>query len=427
MKKYSPQPPVIHPVREIAFPPIAGVVLPNGLPCYHVNMGTQDLIRIEFVCWGGRPYERHPLVSRATAALMKEGTLHHSGGEIAEHFDYYGAGLDASFQVDTGNLAMYCLNKQLPDILPLFIEVLCEPAFSETDLRAYTRRKQQELKEDLSKTEVVAYRHITACFYGDQHPYGYNSDMDAYDKLQRDWLIEHHQRCFHAGNGFVLISGRFDDAVLQLAHEHLARIPGGVPAQPVDMTRASTQPGRIHLPHGQAIQSAIRMGLPLFPRTHPDANGVQVLVTLLGGYFGSRLMENIREDKGYTYNITASYDTMLFDGALLIDTEVSPEYVAPTLAEIHKELHRLMHEPVAEAELDMVKNYLMGSFLAMVDGPFNWAETVRTLLVERSAPQTLEQLVHDVLHITPHDLQVLAQRYLDPTTWWTVVAGGDGI
>lgn len=423
MKKHFPPPPTIHPVREIAFPQLSGQVLSNGLPCYHVNMGTQDLVRIEFVCWGGRPYERHPLVSRATAALMKEGTQHHTGGEIAEHFDYYGAGLDASFQIDTGNIAMYCLNKQLPHILPLFMEVLCEPSFPESDLRAYIRRKQQELKEDLSKAEVAAYRHITACFYGDSHPYGYNSDAESYENLQRDWLIEHHRRCFHAGNGFVLISGRFDEAVVQLVHEHLVRLPAGLPALPVDVTRTSSQPGYIHLPHAQAIQSAIRMGRPLFPRTHADANGVHVLATLLGGYFGSRLMENIREDKGYTYNITAAYDTMLFDGALLIDTEVSPEYVAPTLAEINKELQRLMDEPVAEEELDMVKNYLMGSFLAMIDGPFNWAETVRTLLVERSDPQALERLVQDVLHITPEDLQTLAKRYLQPADWWVVVAG----
>ncbi|MEZ4983909.1 MAG: insulinase family protein [Saprospiraceae bacterium] len=109
-------------------------------------------------------------------------------------------------------------------------------------------------------------------------------------------------------------------------------------------------------------------GAALFPRTHPDANGFYVLATLLGGYFGSRLMANVREDKGFTYNISAAYDSQRFHGALQIDTEVSPEHVDATLSEIRQELLRLCEEPVPEEELTMVQNYLMGSYLSMVDG-----------------------------------------------------------
>jgi predicted Zn-dependent peptidase len=418
-----PQPPRIFPVSSIDLPSFEQHVLPNGLPCYHINRGTQDVVRIEFVCWGGRPYEKHPLVARTTATLLKEGTRHHQGSDIAERFDYYGAYLGAPFQMDTGNLAMHSLNKQLPQVLPLFIEMLCEPALRQADLQAYCKRKKQSLKSDLSKAEVVAYRKITEYFYGDKNPYGYNSSVEKFDALQADWLHEHHYRCFHAGNGFALISGRFDETTASYIHGQLARIPQRKEVASVDFPLIDALPRKIIIPHEQGGQAAIRIGRKLFPRTHPDANGCYILSNLLGGYFGSRLMENIREDKGYTYNISASYDSFRHSGTFQIDTEVSPEFVAPTLKEIHYELARLRDELVEEEELQMLRNYLMGSFLTMVDGPFNWAETVRTLLTEDVDISNLSNLIETVNEITPEELQRLAQKYWQEEDLWTVVVG----
>ena len=361
--------------------------------------------------------------TRTTAALLKEGTRRHTGSAIAEQFDYYGAHLSVPFQMDTGNLAMHCLNKQLPEILPFFIEILCEPALRQTDLQAYLKRKQQSLKEDLSKAEVVAYRNITEHFFGANHPYGYNSTPEAYADLQQEWLVEHHYRCFHAGNGFAIISGRFDEATSSYIHGELARIPNRTAAPINTLTVAEQTPGKIVIPHAQGGQAAIRIGRRLFPRTHPDANGCYVLANLLGGYFGSRLMENIREDKGYTYNISAGYDSFRWGGTFQIDTEVSPEYVQQTLQEIRHEIARLRDELIEEEELQMLRNYLMGSFLTMVDGPFNWAETVRTLLTEQLGTTDLANLIKTVQDISPKEIQRLAQRYLQDEDLWTVIVG----
>lgn len=414
-------PPPIFPVGNVVLPKVETHVLSNGLPCYHINRGTQDVVRIEFVCWGGRPFEQHPLVARATAALLKEGSKQLNGSAIAEHFDYYGAGLSVPFQMDTGNLAMFALVRQLPNVLPVFLDLLCEPRYDAADLQSYKRRKQQSLQEDLGKAEVVAYRQITECFYGSDHPYGYNSSPSTFADLQVEWLREHHHRCFHAGNAFVLISGRFDEETASYLHEQLAQIPVRTAAKASDWTATETTPQTVRLLHEPGGQAAIRMGRRLFDRVHPDANGVYVLTQLLGGYFGSRLMENIREDKGYTYNISAAYDTLRFDGTLQIDTEVSKEYLEPTLVEIHRELRRLQEELVQEEELQMLRNYLMGSFLTMVDGPFNWAETVRTLKSEGQDINALQGLIDAVKTIQPAELQRLAQQYFRAEDLWTVI------
>lgn len=414
-------PPPIFPVQDVVLPPVETQVLSNGLPCYHINRGTQDVVRIEFVCWGGRPFERHPLVARATAALLKEGSRHRTGSAVAEHFDYYGAGLSVPFQMDTGNLAMFTLVRQLPNVLPVFMELLCEPRYEPADLHSYQRRRKQSLREDLGKAEVVAYRQITECFYGSAHPYGYNSSEAAFANLEIEWLREHHQRCFHAGNAFVLISGRFDEKTATYIHDQLAQIPVRPAAQASAWTLEEQTPRTLRLAHEPGGQAAIRMGRRLFDRMHPDANGMYVLTQLLGGYFGSRLMENIREDKGYTYNISAAYDTLRFDGTLQIDTEVSTEYLEPTLVEIHREMKRLQEELVEEQELQMLRSYLMGSFLTMVDGPFNWAETVRTLKAENQGAKALQGLIDTVRDIKPAELQRLAQTYFRTEDLWTVI------
>ncbi len=420
LKKQIPE---IHPVRQIDLPEVQTWKLDNGLPVYSIGMGTQDVVRVEAIFWAGRPYEQAPLVARTTNALLKEGTRAHTSGQLAERLDYYGAGISLPFQLDTGNVVLYALHRHLPSVLPHLLEVLTQPTFPEDELRAYCRRKQQGLLEDLSKNDVVAYRQITECFFGQTHPYGYNSLPKTYLQLERDTLVAHHQKHFHAGNGFLLISGKIDAAVEKLINDSLSQLPAGpaipLPPWPVDVGG----PEKIRLQQGEAAQTAIRIGRRLFPRSHKDAHGMHVLATLLGGYFGSRLMENIREDKGYTYNITASYDPLRLDGALHIDTEVSHDVVADSLHQIYFELDRLCQEPVSAQELSMVKNYLMGTYLTMVDGPFNWAETVRTFLTEELPIPTLLQLVETTRQISPSDLQDLAQQYFQKKDQWEIVVG----
>ena len=152
-------------------------------------------------------------------------------------------------------------------------------------------------------------------------------------------------------------------------------------------------------------------------------DGFFVLNTILGGYFGSRLMANIREDKGYTYNIYSSMDAMRSDGAFYIGTEVGNEFVGDTMEQIRLELQSLIDEPVSEEELTMVRNYLMGNFLSMLDGPFNVGEVVRTLVGDDLPFSFFSELVERVNTIQADTLQELAARYLRPDDQWEVIVG----
>ncbi len=161
----------------------------------------------------------------------------------------------------------------------------------------------------------------------------------------------------------------------------------------------------------------------MFSRRHPDYNGVYVLNTILGGYFGSRLMANIREKRGFTYNIYSTADAMLHDGCLYVATEVNNGKVKATIKQIFAEMQRLREEPAPVAELEMVRNYLLGMLLNGLDGPLNISDVIKTLVTEELPLDAFDALVHTIRTITPEQLQVLAQRYLQEQDFWVVTVG----
>lgn len=417
------QPPVINEIQTIRLPQPEVRHLDSGIPVYVTNLGTQEVIRLEVVFFAGRAFEAKPLVARAASSLLREGTRNYTAAEIAETIDFFGGTLSLPFNLDTSSLVLYSLNKHFADTLPVIREMLTAPAFTERDLEAYIRRSQRRLSVDLAKNDNFAYRLITEQIFGSSHPYGYNSTMATYGALKAEDLRQHHERLYNANNCIIFISGKVTDQVLRELNRALgSALPAGKRPQPgVSTFDAPPQTTIEHRP--ETLQSAVRIGRRAFSRHHEDFSGLYILNTILGGYFGSRLMANIREEKGYTYNIYSMLETMRYDGSLLIGTEVSPEYVEPTLREIEREMKLLQEEPVGEDELKMVRNFLLGNFLTMLDGPFNVSEVVCTLVLDDLPLHAFDDLVATVKNIEAPALQALAQKYLNKQEMWQVVVG----
>lgn len=416
--------PPVADLSRLELPPYETQRLSNGIPLYVVNSGTQEVVKLEVVFHAGRPWEHKHLVARATLSQLKEGTAHHDTAAIAETFDFYGATLQTPYNLDTSSIVLYSLNKHFHKVLPLMAELLESPTFPKKELDTFIQRNQVELQVELSKTDVVAYRTITEMVFGSGHPYGYNSFPETYESLSRDDLVEHFQKHYVSENCAIFLSGRIEPGMISFIDEHLSRaIRPGSSAPPLPEA-TDVPPQRIHVNHPDRVQSAIRIGCRLFNRRHPDYAGMYVLNTILGGYFGSRLMDNIREDKGYTYNIYSSLDPMRFDGAFFISTETGTEFVRDTLAQIYHELDLLREQPVDEEELAMVRNYLLGGFLNMLDGPFNVADIVKTIILEDLPADYFERTVQAVNRITAEELQALARRYFNRADLWEVTVGG---
>jgi zinc protease len=416
-------PPPIHEVTTMTLPPPSVSKLDNGIPVYETRLGTQEVMKLEIVFMAGRPQEHKRIVSRATARQLREGTKHFTSAELAEQLDFYAGTVQSPTNLDTGGLVMYCMTKHFPKLIPLFAEMILEPVFSEKELTTFIENNIQNLAVELTKNDVLAYRKITELIYGSDHPYGYNSTHESYRALTTDDLRQHYNEFYTSDNCMIFVSGKTDDTILALVNQYLGQAKTKTKKEKGPLSILSHLPQKMKVHNPDTLQSSLRIGRSIGTRQNPDFNGLFVLNTILGGYFGSRLMMNLREDKGYTYGIYSSIDMMHHDGYFYIASDVGNGFVEKTKKEIYKELAILQKDLIGEEELKMVQNYLMGNMLNMVDGPFPVSDVVKSFTVEDVPLAQFYNLVDTIRHITPEQLRDLAQKYFRKEDMFEVVAG----
>lgn len=417
-------PPAVQLPLAIPLPPAREWTLSNGLKVIAIDGAATPIVRLEILFDAGRPYERQRLVARSANQLIGEGTKRMDGAELEEFFEYYGTSLGTPNVFDTGHLAIYTIHEHLEHILPVFAEVIAEPAFSEKEFNTYLKRSLQGLKEDLTDPDTIAYRYFTEYVFGSDHPYGYNGVAEDYSTLKLSDVVSHHQRTFGAKNATLLVAGQLNSRVEALLERYLGQLPSGEAQLPEQWTEQQATPHLRQLYRPKAQQTLIRRGHQLFTRDHADYPAFSVLNTVFGGYFGSRLMRNIREDKGFTYGIESGFDFMRFGGYFTISADVANENLVDVRREINHEITKLQQDLVTDAELELVRSYLLGSLLNDVDGPLNIAQRYQVCLVERSSPDHFARLLDTVRHISAQELRESAQRYLKLQGDWEVIVGG---
>ncbi len=413
--------PIIKEISALELPEVTSEQLFNNIPVHQINMGTQEVLKLEFVFNAGRPYEDRQLSARTTLRLLKEGTQNFSSAQIAETLDFYGGNIATPFNLDAANITLYCLTRQIENLLPMLSDIILNPTFPQNELDTFIRKSKSKLKVDLERSDVVAYRTITELIFGSDHKYGYNSFADAYDNLTVDQLENHFAKNFVSGNCNIFVSGKWDSNLIAKINEQiLQKMPVGK-SEPILNTTIATQPKRKEIIIPNNLQASIRIGCKLFNRQHPDFKKMVIVSTILGGYFGSRLMTNIREEKGYTYNIFATIDTFRYDGLFYIGAEVAADFIEETIKEIYQEINKLQNELIADEELQMVRNYMLGNLLNMLDGPFNVAELIRTMEMDQLPRTDFELLVQTIKTISAEEIRELSGKYLVKAKMWEVI------
>lgn len=420
------KPPRIFQINPPLFPFPKEYQLSNGIKVYCTNMGTQDVIKLEVVVFSGRPYEQKKMISRVTGSLLKEGAGNLNAVAIAESFDYYGSSLSHPVQMDTSHLVVHSITEHFSSILSMVAMMLREPSFPKNELESYLKRGKQKLLIELTKGEVVAYRKITELIYGIDHPYGYNSEPSDFDEIKREDLIEHFERLYYPDNTVIFLSGKFGEREVEALDNTIGKWVSSKKGLPRILKKLEVENGskvieRIGMSEMQ--QTAIRIGRRLFKRDHADFAGMFVLNTILGGYFSSRLMNNLREEKGLTYNIFSAIDTMKYDGYFCIGAEVNNENSLIAVEEIMKEIHVLRNQEVGREELKMVKNYLIGNYLNLLDGPFNVSDALKSLVIEDISFDHYDQLMVKIKNISAEEIRELAIKYLNPGDLTEVIVG----
>jgi len=413
-------------IKKLTIPEIDVYSLANGTRVCEANLGSQDIIKIEIVHEAGRSCEDFPLVSRAVSSLIKDGCAGKNSQTIAEEIDYYGSSIRTASNLDFSFTTFYCLTKYASQGIDLLHEMYSAPVFPADEIEKFKKLNIQKLREELTKNDVITYRQITEEIFGKDHPYGYNSTENDYLRLSRDRLVSHFQDYYGSDNCYIFLSGKVTAEI----RNQIGRVFGSVshPSRKKEYHPCRIEPAsnKIRLYSRNEHQSSIKTGRRLFGKNHPDNVVFFLLNTILGGYFGSRLMSSIREDMGYTYDIHSSMDQMLHDGYFYVGTEAATEYVEPILKEIYHQMDLLKTKKVGSKELQMVKNYVMGNFMNMLDGPMNVGSFAKSMVMIGKQPRDFEQFVDEMTEITPLKIMEAAHRYLNEDQMTEVIVSPQG-
>ena len=400
------------------------IKLPNGCNLYYFNSGEQDLVRIEWVFGNLRFNPAKPLLNSAVVSMLTEGTSKLTASQIADQIDFYGAFLQSEFGYDHSVVTLYSLSKHLDSTLPVIKDMVTDSIFPESELETYVRNQQQKLQVSLQKNDVVARRKFNKAMNGDSI-YGMTAEATDYQQLQREDMLVHFKQMFQPSNCTIFLAGKIDDNILQQITDAFGdswtnNAEAADTSQPA-LTSAEEHFYYIEKP--DAIQSAIRIGSRTINRSHSDFPALQVLNTILGGYFGSRLMANIREDKGYTYGIGSGMTSLKHSGALFIATEVGADVCKDALSEIEKEINRLKTELVPQEELDLVRNYMLGSLLGSLENVFSHADKFKNIYFSDLDYSYYDRYTNVIKAVTPQDILDLANKYLDFDKMYKVIVG----
>jgi zinc protease len=395
--------------------------LDNGIEVYAVNAGAEEVISFEWVFYAGNWHEEKNLVAASANFLLRNGTSQKSAFQINEHFEYYGSYLNRACYNETATITLHSLSKHINELLPVVKELIVDSTMLQQELDIYRQNMKQRLKVSLKKSDFVASRMIDVHLFGENHPYGKFSREEDFDALQQEQLLSFYKKYYQQGKIVMFVAGKLPDGLPALLNKYFGDLPNKGNDSGKIITAPSTEKKFRVTNDPDGVQGSIRIARPFPNRHHPDFLKVQVLNALFGGFFGSRLMSNIREDKGYTYGIHSYLQNHIHESAWMISTEAGKDVCEATISEVYKEMKDLREELVDDEELLLVRNYMMGGILGDLDGPFHIIARWKNIVLNGLTEQYFYDSINTIKTISAEEIQQLAQKYLNPEEFYELV------
>jgi zinc protease len=409
-------PPAIHNATEFDFvlPPISTVACKNGMPIYYINGGVQEVVSVEWIFDSGAWYAPESTVAQAAAGLLKSGTSSKTALQIDEHIEFYGGNVKVGCGNDWASVQLTCLSKHLHQLLPLVKELFDDAQFPQDEIDLYNQNYLQRLKVNLTKGDFVANRKIDEFLFGYKHPYGFYNTETTIKTVTQEKLLAYKHKFYSSRRCKIFLSGKFADNIVQLVEDTFGAQAWGSQDAIEKVEHAinaeSVLKHRI-INDEQAVQGAIRIARPFVNKQDPNFAQLILLNTIYGGYFGSRLMSNIREEKGYTYGIYSYIYNNKFDSAFSISTEAGKDVAELAVEEVFKEMELIKSEGIDAEELQLVKNYLLGNLLGDLDGPFQIIQRWKNLILNDFTIDKFNSNIAIYKNCTTDELVALAQKY----------------
>ncbi len=400
-------------------PKVARSSLSNGIKIIHQGGIHQQLAKIEVIFDAGKWFESKPEVAHFTIQMLDKGSGKLSSSQVAAFFDFYGAHIELSSNLDYASISLYALSKHLAALLPVFVELITTPSFDEDEFIQLKEQFVQGLQVKKEKTSYLASKLIREMIYGPLHPYGNTADVSDIEKIDVTDLKSHFISRIKPTHVFIL--GQISQPDFETLQNCFANIACNTSPEPVvKMGRASTS--AVYIEKKNSVQSSVRLGKRTVHRTHGDYAHTLILNYYLGGYFGSMLMKNLREEKGLTYGVSSSINSFKKDSLLLIGTDVNKENRKLAVDEILDEIDRLQTS-VSESELELAKRHFIGSLQGEIASPFSILGKIKNIELNNLPEDYYQNLINQIDSVSVEKLTQLASQYFTRDTFLEAAVG----
>ncbi len=394
----------------------------NNIVCF--NSQSVDIVKIDFVFEAGKAYQSHMLSAMIANKLITEGTSKHTAKEIAEILDYRGIYIDKNIDSTTATISVLMVKKYVLEILPLLHEILTDAVFPENEFQITINKSKQRFLNEMMKTNYVARRTFYQNIFGKEHIYGSFASEKDFDKLTVDNVREFYNKHYHIDNCKIFVSGNIDDNILVTINQLFGQKKTSSLLSPIVPKPVFLLPTQVYIPKADAVQSTIRIGKVLDTTWDTtDFTEIMLANTILGGYFGSKLTANIREEKGYCYSIYSMVQAFRGANVFFITTEVGKDVTHDAVKEIYNELSNMSTQPVSNEELEVVKGYLIGDFIRSIDGVFEIADRYKTMVTSHSSEVFTDNYLKTIDSITPEKICQISAKYLDKDSMTQIIVG----
>lgn len=415
--------------KNIQLPSIPGsnkTFLPNGIPVQWVNTGLQEVIRIECIFPADSNDFPHPSISFFTSRMMWEGTANRSSAQISQALDLYGAFTDTVHTPDYYGLAVYTMPKFLPQVLPILADVLYCASFPEKEWASLRNIMRQQLMINKTQNAWIARTQFKEALFGRETRYGFSQNEESLETLALEDLHSFYTTYISTAPFSVFASGKVEAHSLAFIEKYLGQQKTNTPAPSSIADTAidlETKAGRIVIPRRDSSQYTLRIGKKAPVRTADDFFKILVTNEILGGYFGSRLMKNIREEKGLTYGISSYLPALKRASYFMIATDVNKDSLDEILDEIKKEIFCLQKDEISETELSRVKKVMEGEFARSVGTAFEIGDLYQTIAICGLPEDFYDTYLDKIRRVTAEDIQLVARNFLNPDSMLEVVVG----
>lgn len=417
--------PEIHSVLNLQYIQPILKIGKNGNRYFVFSGSDAETIRIEAI-FNGIAFPNSALEVCYAMDLLTRGTKNKDGYQINQLLDLYGSFFSVDPTKDKSSAVLFTLKKYLPKALPLFAEILSESVFPASELDLLKKSEVNQFKINLKKSSVVADRAFQKNLFGNQHPYGWLSDIEDHENMSRDQVEKIYKERILGGGVLFILSGNISDSEFEEIDQYLSAMGIGDYQSPTQDMYTTPLGGEKKTHHAikDSVQTSLRVGKIVQIQSPEEMALASVSNVLFGGYFGSRLMSNLREKNGFTYGVGSGYQTMRFAHTWTIRTDVGAEVSEKALHEIFVELDKLQNEIPTEEELLRVKRYLAGNLASRFENIHSLPLNLKNILLKGESPDYFIRMSEAMSEVNAEQVSEFAQRNWNKEELKIVSAGG---